>query len=206
MLEVPFPTPNRPRVLMQLGEEMNTFENHDDSQVPLSGALFIESLKYLGVENMMYIMLLALLEQKILIHSLRPWLLTSVAETLCSLMFPFHWQCPYIPLCPLDLAGVLQAPLPFICGLHSRYFDLYDDPPLDVTCFDLDTGTVSQSTVRKSLKLSLLPKKPMKKLRNALEDIFMDIQRATRAELSSIDFKKLKELKIREEFLRYLKV
>lgn len=65
-------------------------------------------------------MLLALLEQKILVHSLRPWLLTAVCESACALMFPFHWQCPYIPQCPLSLAGVLHAPLPFIAGVDSR--------------------------------------------------------------------------------------
>jgi hypothetical protein len=120
---------------MQLDEDMNTFESHDDSQVPLSGAAFADSLKHLGVENMIYAMLLALLEQKILIHSLRPWLLTTVAETLCALMFPFHWQCPYIPQCPLELAAVLHAPLPYICGMNSRYFDLYDDPPSKLIFF-----------------------------------------------------------------------
>ena len=82
----------------------------------------------------MYLMLLALLEQKILVHSLRfalfmvillffrSWMLTAVAESICSLMFPFHWQCPYIPQCPLGLAGVLHAPLPFIAGVDSRCF------------------------------------------------------------------------------------
>lgn len=57
------------------------------------------------------------------------------------MIFPFQWQCPYIPLCPLSLAGVLNAPLPFIVGVDSRYFDLYDPPP-DVVCVDLDTNTV----------------------------------------------------------------
>ncbi|KAI6211821.1 hypothetical protein M3Y96_00475000 [Aphelenchoides besseyi] len=204
MFEVPFPTPSRPRVFVQLNEEMNTFESHDDSQVPLSGAAFVDSLKHLGVENMMYMMLLAILEQKILIHSLRPWLLTTVAETLCALMFPFHWQCPYIPQCPLGLAGVLQAPVPFICGVHSRYFDLYEDPPADVTCFDLDTCTISQSTIRKNLKLNILPKKPLKKLRTALEKIFVEIQKPSREIATNTETKKLKDLRIREEFLRFV--
>ena len=68
----------------------------------------------------------------------------------------------------------------------------------------MDTGTISQSTIRKSLKLSLLPKKPLKKLKIALEQILIDYQKATRVELSSNDFKKLKELRIREEFLRFV--
>ena len=60
-----------------------------------------------------------------------------------QMIFPFHWQCPYIPLCPLNLSDVLSAPCPFIVGVDSRYFDLYD-PPADVTCVDLDTNTITR--------------------------------------------------------------
>jgi hypothetical protein len=116
------------------------------------------------------ILLLVLTEQKLLIHSLRPDVLTAVAEAvsvvrqLCSLalnsvvlvvlnwtnaalfhlqlIFPFHWQCPYIPLCPLGLCAVLQAPVPFLIGVDSRFFDLYE-PPSDVTCIDLDTTSIT---------------------------------------------------------------
>lgn len=65
MFEVPFPSPTRPRVLVQLGADMVEFESHDDSQIPLSGATFVDALKNLGSENFMYAMLLALLEQKV---------------------------------------------------------------------------------------------------------------------------------------------
>lgn len=149
MFEVSFPSPRCPRVLVQLGNETVSFEIHDDKQLPLSGAALFDTLKCLEPDNLMYVddfancsgyrnriiyfkitgsffeyfrylVLLALLEQKILVHSLRPWLLTAVAESVCALMFPFHWQCPYIPQCPLSLAGVLHAPLPFIAGVDSR--------------------------------------------------------------------------------------
>ena len=69
---------------MTLGAETICFESHDESQLPLngtfislfsefchSGAQHYETLKALGPDNLMYLMLLALLEQKILIHSLR---------------------------------------------------------------------------------------------------------------------------------------
>lgn len=65
MYEVPFPSSSRPRVLVELANDTISFECHDDSQIPLSGATFIDSLKNLGTENFMYIMLLALLEQKV---------------------------------------------------------------------------------------------------------------------------------------------
>ncbi|PAV58665.1 hypothetical protein WR25_10047 [Diploscapter pachys] len=171
MYEVSLPTPRRPRVVMRLGAENITFESTDDSQLPLNGAQLSDSLKTLGCDNLMYLMALALLEQKILVHSLRPWMLTAVSESIRALMFPFHWQCPYVPQCPLSLAYVLHSPVPFIAGVDSRYFELYEDPPHDVTCFDLDTQTISASQVRREIKLSMLPKKPVKQLRQALESV-----------------------------------
>uniref|UniRef100_A0A1I7VVQ3 DENN domain-containing protein 4C n=1 Tax=Loa loa TaxID=7209 RepID=A0A1I7VVQ3_LOALO len=219
LYEVSFPSPRCPRVLVQLGNETISFENHDDSQLPLSGAAFFDTLKCLGPQNLMYLMLLALLEQKILVHSLRPWLLTAVAESVCALMFPFHWQCPYIPQCPLSLAGVLHAPLPFIAGVDSRYFDLYEDPPSDVTCFDLDTSTISFSSIRQTLKLSMLPKKASRQLKNSLEQLHRRLYQeefnviALRKNMDfmplDIDYdiqrkKKMLEISVQDAFLRFM--
>uniref|UniRef100_A0A8D0GE33 DENN domain containing 4B n=1 Tax=Sphenodon punctatus TaxID=8508 RepID=A0A8D0GE33_SPHPU len=114
------------------------------SPLPLSGASFLTLLQTLGPENAIVLLLAVLTEQKLLIHSLQPDVLTSVAEALVAMIFPLHWQCPYIPLCPLTLADVLCAPVPFIVGVHSSYFDLYD-PPHDVICVDLDTNTIFQA-------------------------------------------------------------
>lgn len=66
MYEVPFPSPARPRVLVELGNDMIAFESSDDSQIPLTGASFVETLKCLGTENFLYAMLLTLLEQKVI--------------------------------------------------------------------------------------------------------------------------------------------
>lgn len=177
MYEVSFPTPRRPCVFMNLAAENISFECHDDSQLPLHGHQLIDALKCLGTENLIYIMMLALLEQKLLIHSLRPYMLTAVAESICALMFPFQWQCPYIPQCPLSLAGVLHAPLPFIAGVDSKYFELYEDPPSDVTCFDLDTATINSSTVKATFKVSMLPKKYLKQLTEKLTKIYSELQK-----------------------------
>ena len=49
-----------------------------------SGASFITLLKNLGPENCMTILLYVLHEHKILIHSLRPAVLTSVAEAVST--------------------------------------------------------------------------------------------------------------------------
>lgn len=79
-----------------------------------------------------------------LISLFRPSTLTAVAEAVVTLLFPFKWQCPYIPLCPLGLSEVLHAPLPYLIGVDSRFFDVHVLPN-DVTCVDLDTNHITVS-------------------------------------------------------------
>ena len=115
---------------------------------------------------------------------------------------------------------MLHAPLPFIAGVDSRYFDLYEDPPGDVTCFDLDTSTVRHSINKKTLKQASLPKKAVKYLKIALEKILERIrvddrdrekQRRQKPMDGSVDIdqqhqirKATYELMIREAFLRFM--
>lgn len=171
MLDVPFPSPQRPRILVQ----MSMYDPFEISQLshtplPVSGASYIAMLRYLHPENAMLLFYLVLTEHKILIHSLRPTLLTSIAEAITMLLFPFSWQCPYVPLCPLGLNDVLDAPCPFIVGIDSRYFDQYD-PPDDVTCVDLDTNMISLENELKGLSWKSLPKKPGKVLHERLNEL-----------------------------------
>ena len=72
----------------------------------------------------------------------RPDVLTSVAEAVMQIIFPFYWQCPYIPLCPIWMSNYLAAPLPVVIGLDSRFFDLYDKPD-EVNAIDLDANTIT---------------------------------------------------------------
>ncbi|EMP36013.1 C-myc promoter-binding protein [Chelonia mydas] len=139
-----------------------------------NGGKFSTLLQNLGPENAVTLLVFAVTEHKILIHSLRPSVLTSVTEALVSMIFPFHWPCPYIPLCPLALADVLSAPCPFIVGIDSRYFDLYDPPP-DVSCVDLDTNTISQTGDKKTISWKILPKKPCKNLMNTLNNLYQQL-------------------------------
>ncbi|XP_029643627.1 C-myc promoter-binding protein isoform X2 [Octopus sinensis] len=218
MFDVPYPSPQRPRILVQLNHEALSLSMPEDSPLPQSGASFITLLKDLGPENCMTILLHVLLEQKILIHSLRPAVLTGVAEAVTTMIFPLHWQCPYIPLCPLGLSGVLSAPCPFIVGIDSRYFDLYSPPP-DVVCVDLDTNTIWFDD-KKVINSKLLPKKPARVLQDTLHKIFNQLSAHTSTtptpdevslELAPIDYDfKVKqketmiELQIQEAFLRFM--
>ncbi|XP_069332606.1 DENN domain-containing protein 4C [Eulemur rufifrons] len=218
MQNIPFPSPQRPRILVQLSvHDALILSQPVSTPLPLSGANFSTLLMNLGPENCATLLLFVLLESKILLHSLRPAVLTGVAEAVVAMIFPFQWQCPYIPLCPLSLAAVLSAPLPFIVGVDSRYFDLHD-PPQDVVCIDLDTNMLYVSDEKKNMNWKQLPKKPCKNLLSTLKKLYPQLssvhrktQEGSAIEMTPIeaDFswqKKMTqlEMEIQEAFLRFM--
>ncbi|KAF5912809.1 hypothetical protein HPG69_007799 [Diceros bicornis minor] len=218
MHNIPFPSPQRPRILVQLSvHDALILSQPVSTPLPLSGANFSTLLMNLGPENCATLLLFVLLESKILLHSLRPAVLTGVAEAVVAMIFPFQWQCPYIPLCPLSLAAVLSAPLPFIVGVDSRYFDLHD-PPQDVVCIDLDTNMLYVSDEKKNMNWKQLPKKPCKSLLSTLRKLYPQLssvhrktQEGSAIEMTPIeaDFswqKKMTqlEMEIQEAFLRFM--
>ncbi|XP_019951066.2 DENN domain-containing protein 4C isoform X3 [Paralichthys olivaceus] len=220
MHNVSFPSPQRPRILVQLSAyDTLILSQPVCTPLPLSGADYGTLLTNLGSENCATLLHFVLLECKILLHSLRPAVLTGVAESVVAMIFPFQWQCPYIPLCPLSLAGVLNAPCPFIVGVDSRYFDLYDPPP-DVVCVDLDTNTIYLSDEKKHNNWKNLPKKPGKSLINSLSNLHhqlatvsvrQSVQEGSEPDMTPIEAeftwhkkKTALEMEIQEAFLRFM--
>ncbi|XP_047738254.1 DENN domain-containing protein Crag isoform X2 [Hyalella azteca] len=168
---VPFPSVQRPRILVQLdAHTCMTLSLPEDSPIALSGARFRDLISLLRPNACLQLLVFALTEQKVLLHSLRPAVLTAATEALAMIIFPFHWQCPYIPLCPLGLSSFLNAPIPFLLGLDSRFFDMYH-PPQDVICVDLDTGAISIPEDKRAINEKLLPKRCSKALKFSLEDL-----------------------------------
>lgn len=217
LLDVSFPTPQRPTVLVQLmpgcDETVTISQPSSALPLPMTGASYTQLLMILGVENTMSILLFGLSEQKILLHSLHPFKLTGVAEAITAMLFPFHWQCPFVPLCPLDLYGILNAPLPFIVGIDSRCFDTFM-PPEDIICVDLDTKGIYLSEMKKNLNLRILPKRPARILKSSLEKIFQKLERIQalnvnqsptfRSDANRRTIEKHIELEIQEAFLRFM--
>ncbi|CAF1049493.1 unnamed protein product [Rotaria sordida] len=167
---VPFPSPSKPRIFVEYDEPL-LIVLPEDHGLPQNGASFVDLLKNLGTDNTLTLFLFALLESKVLVHSLRSSVLTGVVEAVNSMLFPFQWQCPYIPLCPLALSDVLSAPCPFIIGIDSRYFDVCEPPP-DVICVDLDTNIIIGGTEeQKHWSVKMFPKKPFRLLKQSLDEI-----------------------------------
>ena len=78
---VPFPSLERPRILVQLSS-LDTISLYQPQELPLqrNGANFRQLLLTLGPENCLMLLLLALTEQKILVHSLRSDIVTMVSN------------------------------------------------------------------------------------------------------------------------------
>ncbi|CAF0994016.1 unnamed protein product [Adineta ricciae] len=218
---IPFPSPSKPRIFVQYDEPLLIVLSEDNG-LPQNGASFVDVLKNLGTDNTLTLFLYALLESKLLLHSLRSTVLTGVVEAVNSMLFPFQWQCPYIPLCPLALSDVLNAPCPFVIGIDSRYFD-FREPPADVVCVDLDTNIIiGGSKEQKHWTVKMFPDKPYKILKQSLEEIESDVvntyqQRLhdlrTRLRRNRNDFElriqiiqleRRMETRIRDAFLRFM--
>ncbi|KAM6075079.1 DENN domain-containing protein 5A isoform 2-T2 [Chlamydotis macqueenii] len=90
------------------------------SELPLFDFPVKEVFELLGVENVVQLFTCALLEFQILLYSQHYQRLMTVAETITVLMFPFQWQHVYVPILPASLLHFLDAPVPYLMGLHSN--------------------------------------------------------------------------------------
>ncbi|XP_063616075.1 DENN domain-containing protein 5B [Cydia splendana] len=73
----------------------------------------------LGVECVVQLFTCVLLEHQVLIRSSDYSKLMLVAECMVSLLLPFTWAHVYVPILPAPLYHFLDAPVPFVMGLHA---------------------------------------------------------------------------------------
>uniref|UniRef100_A0AAQ5XM98 DENN/MADD domain containing 5A n=1 Tax=Amphiprion ocellaris TaxID=80972 RepID=A0AAQ5XM98_AMPOC len=90
------------------------------SELPLFDFAISEMFNLLGVENVLQLFTCALLEMQILLYSQHYQRLMTVAESITALMFPYQWQHVYVPILPASLLHFLDAPVPYLMGLHSN--------------------------------------------------------------------------------------
>jgi len=68
-----------------------------------------------------------------------------VAECLTGLLYPFLWQHVYVPILPSTLHHFLDAPVPFIMGLHAQATECQEDVQAEANlCFvDIDRNRLT---------------------------------------------------------------
>ncbi|XP_014216188.1 DENN domain-containing protein 5B isoform X2 [Copidosoma floridanum] len=75
---------------------------------------------WLGIDCVIQLFTCVLLENQVLIRSTDFHKLMVVAECVTALLFPYSWQHVYVPILPASLYHFLDAPVPFIMGLHAQ--------------------------------------------------------------------------------------
>ncbi|GMG16048.1 unnamed protein product [Phytophthora fragariaefolia] len=80
-----------------------------------------ELFSCLSVDHVVSLVTCMLLERQIVLLSSRYSVLTSVGETLKSLISPLQWSHVFAPILPKSMLECLQCPTPYLFGVHSSY-------------------------------------------------------------------------------------
>lgn len=102
-------------------------------------------------------------EQRVLLVSTQMDTLTLCAEAFISLLYPFKWMHPLVPLLPTQLIEYLEAPTPYLMGVTTSVYESDDcQNVLDgVIVVQLDYDKV---IVPKGVKVENFPKTFVKKM------------------------------------------
>ncbi|XP_057951943.1 DENN domain and WD repeat-containing protein SCD1 isoform X2 [Malania oleifera] len=116
---VPLPTPGKDRVLFAIESCLLSVEAPPKDGLPHADISFQPLVQCLDVDNLIKLFTAVLLERRILLRSNKYSILTLVSEAICHLIYPFRWQHVYIPLLFFSGVDYIDAPTPYMMGLHS---------------------------------------------------------------------------------------
>ncbi|XP_077212384.1 DENN domain and WD repeat-containing protein SCD1-like isoform X2 [Tasmannia lanceolata] len=119
VLNVPLPTPGKNRVLFAVENCLLSVEAPPKDGLPHADISFQPLVQCLDVDNLIRLFTAVLLERRVLLRSNKYSLLTLVSEAICHLIYPFRWQHVYIPLLFFSGVDYIDAPTPYMMGLHS---------------------------------------------------------------------------------------
>ncbi|CAF3991739.1 unnamed protein product [Adineta steineri] len=135
--------------------------------VPCTGLSVYNLFKELGIDHVVTIFCAALSDIKILFFSKSYWKLTEACKAVESLLFPLKYCYTFIPVLPFDLIEVLDAPTPFIIGVHSDQ-KIQALSNFDGLWTDLDGASVH---LTENVKLAPMPEKPYNRILSSLFQI-----------------------------------
>jgi DENN (AEX-3) domain len=143
--EVPLPPPGK--VQVKFGFTIHdswTIERPPENQLPMANFSYRPIFTCLSIPNILVVVGCLLQETRVALISKHYALLTPVSEALLSMLFPLHWQGMYLPILPYSMLEILDAPVPYLVGLHSRYMNEVpvEKRPNGVVIVDLDRDEV----------------------------------------------------------------
>ena len=118
----------------------------------------------LDIDNVLAVWHGLILERKVLLVSSQQSILAVVSEILLSLLFPLRWSHLYVPLLPRLLCPMLDAPVPYLCGVgRDNWLCAEQSLPPDTMVVDLDHNKITHR-----LQLPALPVRKFSKLKESL--------------------------------------
>ncbi|CAM9247735.1 unnamed protein product, partial [Ectocarpus sp. 8 AP-2014] len=181
--EVPLPPQGQVEVNYALPDRTLTITRPPRNRLPLVDFSYRPLFASLSVENILCAFGLLLTEAKVALCSSHYALLAPAAEGLLSLLFPFVWQGAYIPVMPFNMKDVLEAPVPFLVGIHSRYLQETSSErrPEGVVFVDLDNDSIYlglDEDMGAPRRRPHLPEREASKLRQKLNEFAPAARRA----------------------------
>ena len=133
-----------PAALCGAGELLYELRAPPPDSLPLGDESCLQPLlAHFDTGSILSLVSCLLAEQSVLLHAQDLALLTPVCEALFALMFPFRWPHVYVPVLPAALLESLEAPVPFIIGIHSELVASVPGECLSrIVLVRVDTGSV----------------------------------------------------------------
>ncbi|KAF0683636.1 Aste57867_24342 [Aphanomyces stellatus] len=171
--EIPLPPQGRVQVQLTLPERTMLLSRPPKNLLPHADFTFRPLFQMLDLANVLTVFACLLLEQKAKCTYML-WGISvahSVSIALLSLLFPLYWQGAYIPILPSSLLDVIDAPVPFLVGVHSKYL-ASPSRASDVFFVDLDHNRVipPSNELGQETVLPKLPDREAMKLRAKLQE------------------------------------
>ncbi|CAB9508037.1 DENN domain-containing protein 5B [Seminavis robusta] len=174
--EVPLPPLGKVEVKFGFTvKDIWSIQRPPENQLPLASFSYKPIFACLSPGNIMTLLGCLMEESRVALCSRHYALLAPIAEALLSFLFPLQWQGMYIPVMPYALLDILDAPVPFLVGLHIRYLieTKPDMRPQGVVFVDIDRDIVHLGYNEESNAFRLVPALPERgalKLRAKLEE------------------------------------
>lgn len=171
LFEVPLPPQGRIKIRFGFtASDIWDISRPPPNHLPMANFSFEPLFACLSIPNILTVLACLLSEQKVALVSQHSSLLCPISEALLHLLFPFHWCGLYIPVLPYHMFELLEAPVPYLLGMHSRYLrhpqrcrsTVYVHLDEDVVHLGCDDATLDAYPPRET---PLLPERLATKLR-----------------------------------------
>uniref|UniRef100_A0AAF5I3S7 UDENN domain-containing protein n=2 Tax=Strongyloides stercoralis TaxID=6248 RepID=A0AAF5I3S7_STRER len=127
---------------LSLGGIDLSFRVPKSSTWPDTGKRIYTFISNLGtIHNVLEVFVNVLNEKRIIFHSKSLNRLSDACFALKTLLYPFNYSYPYIPVLPKVALTVLESPTPYIIGLHSSLVEHVIDIQ-DYCLVNLDDGHI----------------------------------------------------------------